>query len=289
MKIAKNRKRARAVSRIAKRTTSVARRRKRRSNAESRAKRHKIADAVRRYIEDQKITRPQFEKMVNRGESTMNHFFAGDFSDSLLARVEYALGRQFSESSNVAPAHWGGYTREGTADFAGSYLTLRNDFDKPKDICAYVTRLEWGPTHEAHIFNGKLVREPAVSGFGLVFREERRVNSEYTHRGQVWIPTPGTFLYLVTAYGEGRLRAAIASLPDEEGNMTGIQLSQYNPKGAAFTPAASPIAFLKRERISDDELGAITESHQHYKEYRAIIAEATEDVVFALPQTPPEA
>ena len=245
------------------------------------AKRKAIASAVRDHLAEKKIKRFDLEKMLGRSKSTMDHFFAGDFSDRTLALVERTLGRPFGESSSIAPAEWGGYNRESTAKFDGTYLTLRNDFDNPAEICAYVTRLEWGPVSDAYIFNGKVVQKPKVSGYGLVFREERRVDPEYTHRGQVWIPT-GTFLYLVTTYGDGRLRAAIASLPDEEGKMTGIQLSLYNPKGAAFTPAASPIAFLKREKISDDELGVIVQSHAHYDDYRAIIAELTEDVVFAL-------
>ena len=87
----------------------------------------------------------------------------------------------------------------------------------------------------------------------------------------------------MSAYGDGRLRAAIASLPDEDGKMTGIQLSQYNPKGNAFTPAASPIVFAKRENISADEIGNVAAGHVHYGQYRAMIIQATDDVAFALP------
>jgi hypothetical protein len=246
------------------------------------AKNKRIANAVRDYLAEKSVKRLDFEKNIGRSKSTMDHFFSGEFSERTLARVERVLGRPFGESSSVAPAEWGGYNQESTAKFAGAYLTLRNDFQNPATICAYVTRFEWGPVQDAYIFNGKVVQKPNVTGYGLVFREERRATPEYTHRGQVWIPTGG-YLYLVSAYGDGRLRAAIASLPDEDGKMTGIQLSQYNPKGNAFTPAASPIFFAKRENISDDEIGNIAASHARYGEYRAMIIQATDDVVFALP------
>jgi len=245
--------------------------------------RKKIADDVRLYIEDQKISRPQLERMMKRSESTMNHFFAGDFSDVLLARIEHVLGRHFGQSSSVAPVEWGGYTQESTAKLTGSYLTLRNDFKNLSQICAYVTTIEWGAIDEAHVFDGRLVQKPKIDGYGLIFREERRVDAKYTHRGQVWFPG-GQFLYLVSAYGDGRLRAAIVSVPDN-GKMTGIQLSQYNPKGAAFAPAAAPIAFLRRDKITNGDLGYIQPGHALYEDYKRIISEALDDVVFALPNS----
>jgi hypothetical protein len=285
MKIAKNRKPARALRERKKRPirrVGVRPRRLTGGGVEDHVKRRKIADSVRQYIEDQKISRPQFEKMVKRSESTMNHFFAGDFADSLLTRIEHALDRQFSGSSSVAPVEWGGYNREGTAKFAGSYLTLRSDFKNSAQICAYVTTIDWGKIDQAHIFDGRLIQRPKINGYGLIFREERRVDVKYTHRGQVWIPV-GQFVYLVSAYGDGRLRAAIASLPDNDGKMKGIQLSLFNPIGAAFTPAAAPIVFLRREKISKDELGFIPPGHALYDDYKRMVSEALGDVVFALP------
>ena len=274
MKIAKNRKRL-PMRQRAPNSLRVA------NASAERAKRKEIADEVRLYIEDNNITRPQLEKMVRRSESTMNHFFAGDFSGPLLARVEHALGRKFRRSFSVSPAEWGGYTQESTTKFVGSYLTLRNDFKNPSQICAYVTTIEWGNIEHAYIFDGQLVQKPKIDGYGLIFREERRADPKFTHRGQVWFPG-GQFLYLVSTYGNGRLRAAIASIPDN-GKMTGIQLSQYNPKGVAYTPAAAPIAFLRREKITDQELGYFAPEKPLYESYKQILIEAMNDVVFALP------
>jgi predicted XRE-type DNA-binding protein len=233
--------------------------------------RKRIADEVKLYIEDKNISRHQFEKMVKRSESTMNHFFAGKFADSLLVRIEHVLNRRFGQS----------YTEEGTTKFVGSFLTLRNDFKNPTQICAYVTTIEWGDIEYAFTFDGQLVRKPNVEGYGLTFREERRVDTKFTHRGQVWFPG-GQYLYLVTAYGEGRLRAAIVSVPDND-KMTGIQLSQYNPKGPAYVPAAAPIVLIRRDKISDDELGYILPNNQLYKDYKKILVGAMDDVVMALP------
>ena len=281
MKIAKNRKRN-SGARTARQRDLIAGRRsgsKGMTEAE-RQKRRRIADSVRLYTDSKKISRAKLEEMVGRRESTMNHFFAGDFSDSLLARVEYILGRSFGGSSSVAPVEWGEYTQEGTAKFAGSYLTLRFDFENHEQVCAYVTNIEWGSVDQAQVFEGQLVQKPKIDGHGLIFREERRAEKKYTHRGQVWFP--GHFLYLVTAYGDGRLRAAIVSLPDD-GRMNGIQLSLYNPMGSAFVPAVSPVVLLRREKISDEELGNILPGHNRYQEYRQVLVDAMQSVVFAAP------
>lgn len=254
--------------------------------ANRRANRKKIADEVKYYIESNGISRLDLEKLVKRSKSTMDHFFAGDFADPLLARVEHALGRRFIQSSSSAPDEWGGYTFEGTSRIAGSYLTLRPDFKEPIKICAYVTTIEWGNIEQAHIFDGQLVRKPRIDGFGLVFREERRADHRFTHRGQVWMPS-GQYLYFVSAYGDGRLRAAIASVPDN-GRMTGIQLSLSNHKGAAYTPAATAIAFIRREKIEDDELGTFLPGQERYDRYKEIVSGAISDVLLSIPpdQTP---
>ena len=251
---------------------------KARSDSETR---RQIADAVKLYLNDKKISRKQFGAMVGRKDTTINHFFAGDFADSFLAIVEHALGRSFGRRSSIAPEEWGEYTQDSTAKFVGSYLTIRCDFAEPAKIVAYVTTLEWGEIQLAHYFDGKLVRKPKVDGHGLIFREERRVDAKHTHRGQVWWPN-GQYLYLVTAYGDARLRAAIVSLP-EDNIMAGIQLSLYNPIGQAVAPAASPIVFLKREKIEDGELGSITTEHRLYGDYRHILIEAQNTIKFICP------
>jgi hypothetical protein len=283
MKIAKNRKRRPARRPARRRAARSVQAAKASAGTERLKRRKKIADDVKLYIEDKKISRAKLEGMVKRSQSTMNHFFAGDFADSLLTRIERALGRPFGQSSSTAPVEWGGYTQEGTAKLVGSYLTLRNDFKDPLQICAYVTAIEWGNIEQAHLFDGKLVQKSRIDGYGLIFREERRVDTQYSHRGQVWFPG-GQFLYLVSAYGDGRLRAAIASVPDN-GKMTGIQLSLYNPKGVAFTPAAAPIAFLRRDNITNEELGNFRPGHPFYEEYKRIVSGATNDVVVALPSS----
>ena len=83
-------------------------------------------------------------------------------------------------------------------------------------------------------------------------------------------------------YGDGRLRATIASVPDK-GRMTGILLSLHNPRGAAFAPAAAPIAFLKRDQIAGEELGNFKPGQGPYNSYLEILRQASADVVFALP------
>lgn len=246
-----------------------------------REKRKKIAEEVKLYIEDQGISRPEFEKMVKRSQSTIDHFFAGIYADSLLARIEHVLQRRFAQSSGSAPIEWGGYTEESTAKIVGSYLTLRPDFKNPEKICAYVTTIEWSDIEQAFSFDGQIVQKPRIEGFGLVFREERRSDHKFTHRGQVWIPG-GQYLYFVSAYGDGRLRAAIASVPDN-GKMTGVQLSLSHHKGAAYTPAATAVAFIKRHKIHDRELGSFVAGDEQYDEYKGIVTEAMGDVLLAVP------
>lgn len=275
MKIAKNRKRRSARLRA---TTSI---RARKLSAKRERLKKQIADEVKLYIDDKNISRPNLEKMVKRSQSTMDHFFAGDFADSLLVRVEHVLKRRFGQSSSVAPVEWGGYTKESTVKFVGSFLTLRNDFKNPAQICAYVTTIEWGDIEQAHIFEGRVIQKPKIAGYGLIFREERRADTKYTHRGQVWFPG-GQFLYLASTYGEGRLRAAIASVPDND-KMTGIQLSLHNAKGVAYVPAAAPITFLRRTKIADEDLGYIQSGHPCYEYYKQEITSALGDIAFPLP------
>ena len=253
-------------------------------DALDRQTRKDIADKVRLHLEDVGISRPRFEEMIDRSQSTVDHFFAGDFSRKLLTKIEHVLQKRFGSNSATAPVEWGGYTKEGTAEIAGSYLTVRNDFKDPTAICAYVTTIEWSTIEHAHIFDGQLVQKPKIDGHGLVFREERRLDAKYTHRGQVWMPG-GQYLYLVSAYGDGRLRASIASVPDK-GRMTGILLSLYNPKGNAYTPAAAPVVFVKRDRILEEEIGYFRPGEDRYPAYLDFLRQAAGDVVFALPNLP---
>ena len=283
MRIAKSRKRTSVGGKPVKRSIAAT---KARREADAKANNRKAAEKVRLYMEDNEITRLQLEAKVGRSKSTMDHFFAGDFAPALLARVEHALGQKFGEDSGTSPPEWGGYTQDSTTQLVGSYLTLRYDFKNSALICAYVTAIEWSKIEHAHIYDGRIICPPRIDGYGLVFREERRADAKYAHRGQVWYP-PGQFVYLVTAYGDGRLRAAILSIPDHDGQMMGIQLSLYNPKGMAFTPAAAPIALLRRQKIADLELGTISPGAPYYDEYNAILTSAFGDVVFSLPTTAP--
>jgi hypothetical protein len=279
MEIARNRNRVAARSKRVKKLTTGA---KRRLSATDKARNRGIAEKIRLYMEDNHITRLQLEEKLGRGKSTMDHFFAGDFVPTLLSRVEHVLGQKFGESSGIAPPEWGSYTQEGTTQFVGTYLTLRNDFKNPAFICAYATTIEWGHIENSHKYDGRLICPPRIDGFGLVFREERRSDAKFAHRGQVWLPL-GQFVYLVTAYGDGRLRAAVVSIPDHDGRMKGIQLSLYNPRGAAYTPAAAPIAFVRKKKLLDAELGTIQPGAPHYDEYKEILVAAFNDVVFSLP------
>ena len=149
-----------------------------------------------------------------------------------------------------------------------------------------MTLIEWGAIEEAHTFDGQLIRKPKIDRIWISFFVKKgEVDPKYTHRGQVWVPG-GQYLYLVSAYGDGRLRAAIVSWPDND-KMARIQLSLYNPKGAAFTPAAGPIAFLRREKIKPEELGYFVAGQPLYENYKQILVEATDAVVIALPAGAP--
>lgn len=283
MRIAKNRKETSAGAKPAKKSIAAT---KARRATDAKVNKRKIAEKVRLYMEDNEITRPQLEAKVGRSKSTMDHFFAGDFAPALLARVEHVLGQKFGEDSGTSPPEWGGYTQDSTTQLVGSYLTLRYDFKNAGLISAYVTTIEWAKIEHAHIYDGRVICPPRVDGYGLVFREERRSDPKHAHRGQVWYPA-GQFVYLVTAYGDGRLRAAIISIPDHDGQMTGIQLSLYNPRGMAFAPAAAPIALIRRQKISDIELGTISPGTLYYDEYNAALTAAFNDVVFSLPAIAP--
>ena len=166
MQIAKNRKRLRA-GRLG--VSKLSRSRDPRTNQQELNKRKAIAAEVKLYLEDNGISRLQFENMGRRSESTINHFFAGDYSKPLLARIEHVLDQKFSQSSAIAPVEGGGYTREGTLKLIGSFLTLRNDFKISSRICAYVTLIEWSKIEQANTFDGQLIESPRSMGTDLFF------------------------------------------------------------------------------------------------------------------------
>jgi hypothetical protein len=254
------------------------------------AAKQKVADRVRLFLLEKKISRKELAHDIGRQKHTVDNFFRGIFTESTLALIEKILGRSFRSTSQISPLEWGGYNAESVAKLLGSYLTLRFDFEKSDHIVAHVTTFEWASTENAQIQNGQLSQKPMVEGFGVVFREERRADPQYTHRGQVWIPPDSNFMYLVTAYGDARLRAAIVSKPIlGDMKMRGILLSLYHPGGPAYIPATSPILFMRLgDPIANGEVGSIGVTHSCYRKYRQELdsIRASSHAIFALPELP---
>ena len=245
----------------------------------TREEKRQIAAQVLQYLTNKGMSRLDLIGTPGLGKSTVDHFFAGDFGESTLTRINGKLATSFGIIDR-APTWWGGYSRDEARDYEGSYLTIRPDLHEAHKIVAYLTCFSWADRKGAFLLSGEVQFEPPTSGFGLIFHEERS-ELERAHSGQVWMPN-GSHLFLFTTYGEGRLRAAIVSDFDRKKRLKGIQLTQAQVRGAAaFIPAACPIAFLKGAQYKPEDLGVIDYTHSRFDEYKMILMEAEKTIILS--------
>lgn len=247
------------------------------TNHRSADERRQIARQIERHLEDNGLDRTYLIGTPGLGKTTVDHFFIGQFAESALMNVNAKLGTSFGTPS--APSWCGGYSRDKARGYEGTYLTIRPEFSDATKFNAYATHFTWTKIERAFIFNGKLKFKPRDPAFALTFQEERSSEPKRAHSGQVWLPK-GSYIYLFTTYGEGRLRAAILTDLDSQERMIGVQLTLQQLRGAAFLPAACPIAFIRKPRLDKRDLGIIDERHPRYDAYKKILCEAEENVAW---------
>jgi hypothetical protein len=86
-----------------------------------------------------------------------------------------------SVDDGAAPLEMGGYKRGNVAEHEGYFITICPVYLNPKKLKTYLTRIYW---------------EHAESC--LKFEELKRVDSQYAHRGYVYVPHSSTRLFLMT-------------------------------------------------------------------------------------------
>jgi DNA-binding Xre family transcriptional regulator len=164
---------------------------------------------------------------------------------------------------DIAPVYMGAYTRAGTDQYLGSFITLRPAFSVPDMIIAYRTDISWDPTWPS-----------------LLFEERDRIDAPYAHRGRLYIPASSQFIHLVSLT-KGAMRMVLVSQIDQDGVMRGL-ITTLNKRRAQFVPVAAPIVYLKRADITADALGEIVKGHASYPAYHAALSEALADGYAAL-------
>jgi transcriptional regulator with XRE-family HTH domain len=238
------------------------------SDAQSRA----VAAVIREEIARRRISRQRLADQAKISISTLEKALAGrrPFTLTTTIRLEEALGvslrtRQH-EVPPAPPAHngvargdLGSYARASVSWIEGRYLTVRPSFGDKDAIYAYQTEIAWDEQRSS-----------------LIFRESQRLDSEFTHHGDVSVPNQSGHIYLVTN-SNGQYRLIILTRPTRTGQMHGILTTLQAGRGAQLTPVAAPIALLPASAVNPIEFGRIAAGHHCYEGYRKALRRTIEE------------
>jgi transcriptional regulator with XRE-family HTH domain len=238
------------------------------SDAQSRA----VAAVIREEIARRRISRQRLADQAKISISTLEKALAGrrPFTLTTTIRLEEALGvslrtRQH-EVPPAPPAHngvargdLGSYARASVSWIEGRYLTVRPSFGDKDAIYAYQTEIAWDEQRSS-----------------LIFRESQRLDSEFTHQGDVSVPNQSGHIYLVTN-SNGQYRLIILTRPTRTGQMHGILTTLLVGRGTQLTPVAAPIALIPAGAVSPIEFGRIAAGHHCYEPYRKVLRRTIEE------------
>jgi hypothetical protein len=141
----------------------------------------------------------------------------------------------------------------------GRYLTVRPSFGDKDAIYAYQTEIAWDEQRSS-----------------LIFRESQRLDSEFTHHGDVSVPNQSGHIYLVTN-SNGQYRLIILTRPTRTGLMHGILTTLQAGRGAQLTPVAAPIALIPADAMNPVEFGRIAAGNPCYEAYRKALKRTLEE------------
>ena len=231
---------------------------------------------IRLTLIEKKMTQAELADTACCHEKTVQNLIAGrQVRDQTLFDVCAVLGLEFEsireawsgavisgpmelkgEGGLVAPVYMGAYTKAAVDHYIGTYLTVRPSFSMPESYVAYRTDIIWDPTWPS-----------------LLFEESGRPDVAYEHRGRIYVPASSMFVHLVSLT-KGAMRMIMLSQLDQTGYMRGL-ITTLNKQGAVLIPVCSPIVYVQRQDIADNELGEIAPGHTCYEAYRTMINEAT--------------
>jgi len=237
------------------------------SDAQSRA----VAALIREEIARRRISRQRLADQAKISISTLEKALAGrrPFTLTTTIRLEEALGVSLRtrqpdlpappNHNGVARGDLGSYARASVSWIEGRYLTVRPSFGDKDAIYAYQTEIAWDE-----------------QGSSLIFRESQRLDSEFTHHGDVSVPNQSGHIYLVTN-SNGQYRLIILTRPTRTGQMHGILTTLQAGRGAQLTPVAAPIALIPAGAVSPIEFGRIAAGHPCYETYRKALRRTLEE------------
>lgn len=223
----------------------------------SEAERRAIAAAIRDHMARKGIPRKTLEQPTLK-LGIINKALTGGFSDETLAKIEAALGCNFTPtaprpSTAEAAKALGGYSREDATELEGDYLCIRPTFAKPHIFTAYKIAIRWDNERTC-----------------LRFSELERFDVKYSQSGDIYNPPKKPFFSLVTI-DCGSVRLITLSMPDECGVARGVLTTLNNPHGVHFTPASTPIVLIKSHSGRFKHLGLIKPRNEFYENARDLI------------------
>ncbi len=192
------------------------------------------------------------------------------FTLATLVRIEDALGvslrlrRGTAGQDTVAvgaaaPDNLGSYNRAAVVWLEGSYLTLRPSFGDREAVYAYRTDIAW---------EGRSSR--------LVFRENERVDKEFTQFGEVAVPHQSGHVYLVTNR-HGQHRLIVLARPTITGAMHGLLMTLIAGRGSHLSPVSAPIVLQLLKPGDTPAFGRIPQGHAAFARYRALLRKTVDD------------
>ena len=233
-----------------------------------------VAALIREELARRRISRQRLADQAKISISTLEKALAGrrPFTLTTTIRLEEALGVSLRALRNDTPApptqhngvargDLGSYARASVSWIEGRYLTVRPSFGDKDAIYAYQTEIAWDERRSS-----------------LIFRESQRLDSEFTHHGDVSMPNQSGHIYLlVNSNGQYRLIILTRPTPTRSGQMYGILTTLLVGRGTQLTPVAAPIALIPASAVNPIEFGRISAGHRCYETYRKALRRTIEE------------
>src|SRR5262245_38415813 len=230
-----------------------------------------VAALIREELARRRMSRQRLADHAKISISTLEKALAGrrPFTLTTTIRLEEALGVSLRTRlpdvpalpthNGVAPRDLGSYARASVSWIEGRYLTVRPSFGDGNAIYAYQTEIIWDEQRSS-----------------LIFRESQRLDSEFTHHGDVSVPNQSGHIYLVTN-SNGQYRLIILTRPTRTGQMHGILTTLQAGRGAQLTPVAAPIALIPVSAVNPIEFGRIAAGNPCHETYRKALKRTLEE------------
>lgn len=220
----------------------------------------RIGERIREELARRRLSRQWLADAAKISVSTLEKALAGSRPFTLMTtiRIEEALGIALREPdaavgpapAGLAPGEFGSYARPAVSWLEGDYLTLRPSAGEAGSVYAHLIKIWWD----------------ADAGL-LRFREEARVDAEFSQSGAVSVSNLSGHVYLVTN-DQGQYRLIVLGRPTIAGELYGILTTLQVGQGTALMPVTMPIALVPLRDGRPAALGRISPGHPDFAAYR---------------------